>query len=116
MNETKYAVVISTVPSMDVAREIAHDLVENMLAACVNIAPKMTSVYEWDGKIVVEKEVLLLIKTKVSFLDKLIERIEEIHPYDTPEVVAIPILAGNKTYLDWIDSAIDPMKKSEEDS
>jgi len=116
MDEPKYAVVISTVPSMDVAREIAHDLVENMLAACVNIAPKLTSVYEWDGKIVMEKEVLLIIKTKIQFLDKLIERVEEIHPYDIPEVIALPILKGNKAYLGWIDSAIDPMREPEEES
>ncbi len=113
-DDSGYIMVFSTVPSLDVAREIARDLVENLLAACVNIIPSVSSIYEWDGKVVDEYEALLIIKTKEKILQKLIERIEEIHPYDTPEVIALPIRAGNQAYLDWINSAIDPMSSMEE--
>jgi len=112
---SEYLIVFSTVPSVEVGTEIARDLVENMIAACVNIVPRIKSVYEWDGEIVEENESLLIIKTKQLFMDTLIERISEIHPYDIPEIIAMPVVEGNREYLNWIDSAIGPIIEPEEE-
>ena len=113
--ETTYVVVLSTVPSVEIGLEIAHDLVENLLAACVNIIPRIMSVYEWEGEIREDEEALLIIKTRLMYVDNLIERIMEIHPYDIPEVIALPVVEGSSEYLEWIDSVIGPMIPPEDD-
>ena len=96
-------IVLVTAPDQSTAEKIANALVERNLAACVNILPGMRSIYRWEGKIHDEGEVLMLIKTRREIFDPaLISYIQELHPYQTPEIIALPILMGEPTYLDWI--------------
>nr|7L85_A Chain A, BG505 SOSIP-T33-31A [Human immunodeficiency virus 1]7L85_D Chain D, BG505 SOSIP-T33-31A [Human immunodeficiency virus 1]7L85_F Chain F, BG505 SOSIP-T33-31A [Human immunodeficiency virus 1]7L85_H Chain H, BG505 SOSIP-T33-31A [Human immunodeficiency virus 1]7L85_J Chain J, BG505 SOSIP-T33-31A [Human immunodeficiency virus 1]7L85_L Chain L, BG505 SOSIP-T33-31A [Human immunodeficiency virus 1]7L85_N Chain N, BG505 SOSIP-T33-31A [Human immunodeficiency virus 1]7L85_P Chain P, BG505 SO len=95
-------VVLITVPSALVAVKIAHALVEERLAACVNIVPGLTSIYREEGSVVSDHELLLLVKTTTDAFPKLKERVKELHPYEVPEIVALPIAEGNREYLDWL--------------
>ena len=96
-------IVLVTAPSTEKAREIALDLVQKKLAACVNIVSPITSIYLWDGKIQDEQETLLIIKSRSDlFEDDLVTAIRAIHPYQVPEIIALPIEMGTKDYLDWI--------------
>ena len=99
---TPYVVVLITAPSKEVAREIARALVERKLAACVNIIPMIESIYAWEGKIEQDEEVLLLVKTREELLDALVPAAVALHPYDQPEVIALPIVTGSESYLAWI--------------
>lgn len=99
-------VALVTAPSTDVGRDIAHALLDRKLAACVNIIPSMTSLYTWEGELCVDEEVLLIIKTTTSAFDALTTAVEEIHPYDVPEIIALPLAGGSKDYLDWINEVV----------
>ena len=99
---TDYIVVFVTAKSEKEAEKIAQVLLKEKLAACVNIAPGLKSVFRWKGKISAEVEVLLMIKTKDRLFEKLKKKIIEIHSYDVPEIIALPILAGFEKYLDWL--------------
>ena len=94
--------VLSTAPDRATAERIAGTLVEERLAACVNIVPGVTSVYRWKGKIERDAEVLCLIKTRGSLLAKLSRRLTALHPYDVPEVIALRISGGAPPYLKWL--------------
>jgi periplasmic divalent cation tolerance protein len=96
-----YLVVLVTCPP-DRAEPLAQTLLREKLVACVNILPTMTSVYCWKNELCRDEEVLLLIKTRQNLFETLRERIVEIHPYEVPEVIALPILAGHLPYLKWI--------------
>ena len=100
---SKYIVIYCTVPSKDVGKNIAYHLVENKLAACVNILPGITSIYYWQGKQCEDEELLLIIKSKDSLFEKVKESILSNHPYDVPEIITLQIKEGNKPYLDWIN-------------
>lgn len=95
-------VVYCTSPR-DQSGAIARELLERRLVACVNITP-VRSLYRWEGHICDDEEDLLIIKTKQSLVDDLIETITTIHPYDTPEVITIPLSNGYQKYLDWVAS------------
>ncbi|RPI84375.1 MAG: divalent-cation tolerance protein CutA [Chloroflexi bacterium] len=96
-------VVLITVPSREVGKTIAYSLVEKRLAACVNILPGMTSIYTWEKAVQEEEEVLLVVKTRAEiFEEEFIPAVKAIHPYDVPEIIALPIVKGWKPYLDWI--------------
>jgi periplasmic divalent cation tolerance protein len=95
-------VVLVTAGSLAEAQSIATALVEERLAACVNIVGPIESVYRWGGKIQREQERLLLIKTRSSSFDRLAARVHELHSYDTPEVIAVPITTGSHAYLQWL--------------
>ncbi|CAG0896644.1 unnamed protein product [Cyprideis torosa] len=97
-----HSVAYITVPNEAVAKKLAHDLVKGKYAACVNIIPKITSVYEWEDKIEEDSELLLMIKTRTTRIDDLIAFVTKNHPYEVPEVISLPIVKGNKPYLDWI--------------
>ena len=84
------------------ARMIAHALVEARLVACVNILDPMTSVYWWDGKVCEGQETVLIAKTNASHVDALIARVRDLHSYDCPCIVSVPIDGGNPAFLDWI--------------
>jgi periplasmic divalent cation tolerance protein len=99
---TDSIVLFCTCPNEDEARRIAEGLVESRLAACVNLLPGMESIYRWEGEVETAREVLLLIKSKAERWDELRARITELHSYDTPEIIAIPITAGSEKYLNWI--------------
>ncbi|MBM3783022.1 MAG: divalent-cation tolerance protein CutA [Acidobacteria bacterium] len=100
---TDKLIVLSTCPSIDEANRLARGLVEERLAACVNLIPGARSVYRWQGAIEESDEVLLIIKTRRDLLDKLGKRLSQLHTYEVPEAIAIPILDGLPAYLDWLD-------------
>ena len=97
----KYISIFVTVPNMKVANKITEFLVENKLVACVNIIPKIKSVYWWENKICKSNEHLLVGKTIKSNFNKIVKEIKKIHPYEVPEIVCVDITA-NKDYLNWI--------------
>ncbi|MBI4209767.1 MAG: divalent-cation tolerance protein CutA [Deltaproteobacteria bacterium] len=96
-------VVLSTIGSHRKARVLASALVKERLAACVNIVSGVRSVYIWKNRFCEDREFLLVIKTSKARLNRLIARIEEIHPYELPEVIALPIDVGARKYLRWIE-------------
>ena len=98
-----YFVLYITAGNQEEAGEIAKKLVEERLAACANIIPRIESVYWWKGKVRNEKETLILAKTREGLVDRAIERVKGIHSYDVPCVVALPIAGGNEDYLKWVE-------------
>jgi periplasmic divalent cation tolerance protein len=100
MSETM--VVLVTAPTAEKAAEIARVLVEEKLAACGNVLPGIRSIYAWQGEIHDEAEALLLLKVPRKRLQELSDRVVKLHPYEVPEVVALPIEGGNEKYIDWI--------------
>jgi|TARA_B100000745_G_scaffold5089_1_gene4195 periplasmic divalent cation tolerance protein len=97
-----FAVVLVTTPDMDLARRLAKAALEAKLAACANIVPAVESHYWWKGKLESSDEVLLIFKTRQQLLPKLERAVREIHPYDTPEFVALPLTTGSRKYLAWL--------------
>lgn len=96
-------VVLITTPSMEVARQIARHLLEQKLAACVNILPGVQSLYTWEEKIQEEEEILLIVKSRADlFEDGLLPAVQANHPYQVPEVIALPVVKGLDSYLNWI--------------
>ena len=104
---TRYRMVFVTASSAREARAIALSLLKSKLAACASILPKVSSSYWWKGKILSASESLLVIKTKGSAVRAIIRRVKKLHSYSVPEVIAVPIVAGNRDYLDWIDGSIN---------
>ncbi len=98
----EYCLVLSTCPEGEVAEALSRFLVEERLAACVNVLPALTSVYPWQGAIEIGKETLLLIKTEKSLYPRLETRLRERHPYELPEIIAIPMERGLPDSLQWI--------------
>lgn len=94
--------VYCTVPNDFSANLIATSLVDEQLAACVNIIDSITSVYRWEGQVQTDKELLLIIKTQKSKFDALKEKILSLHEYSVPEIVAVPVELGHDEYLKWI--------------
>ncbi|HEX7976340.1 MAG TPA: divalent-cation tolerance protein CutA [Anaerolineales bacterium] len=102
MNSQKIVVLI-TVPSVEAGRQIARTLLELKLAACVNILPQVHSLYTWQGEIHDDDETLLVVKTRAELFEaRLVPAVKAIHPYEVPEIIALPIQAGSTDYLDWI--------------
>jgi periplasmic divalent cation tolerance protein len=97
-------VVLVTTPTPERAAEIARTLVEERLAACGNVVPGLRSIYRWEGKVQEDAEALLLLKTTRGRFEALRERVLALHPYDVPEVIAVPVEAGSAPYLAWIAS------------
>lgn len=101
-SDGKIVVLVTTSDAEDASR-IARALVDEKLCACVNVVGPIRSVFKWEGKVCDEAEALLVIKTRGALFDRLCGRIRELHSYDVPEVIALPIVAGNDAYLRWID-------------
>jgi len=99
---TDALLVFTTLPSADKAAELAKVVVEERLAACANLLPAIRSIYHWQGKLQDENEVLVLLKTRAEHLERLKLRILELHPYEVPEVLAVPVESGYQPYLDWL--------------
>lgn len=100
-----YIIVLTTCSSSATASSIAETVVGDKLAACVNIIKGVESVYQWQGKIKHDEEFLLLIKTRMALFTQLRQNILEVHDYELPEIIAVPIEAGEQNYLNWIQSA-----------
>ena len=95
-------VVMITAPDADTGRRLAHALVSEGLAACVNLVPGIRSIYRWEGEVREEEEVLLLAKTRSDRCAALAARVRDLHPYDLPEVVVLPASGGSRDYLEWV--------------
>jgi uncharacterized protein involved in tolerance to divalent cations len=100
--QTDACVVLVTTPSAEVSHALARSLVTSQLAACVNILPAVTSVYSWQGALQEDSEQLLVVKTRRQLLSNLNAAVLRLHPYDTPEVIALPVTAGSRAYLRWL--------------
>lgn len=99
-------VVLSSVGRAEDAERIARALVERRLAACVNVVPGLVSVFRWKGNVEKDEEWLLLIKTRRERLPALREALAALHPYELPELLALPVEAGSPAYLEWLDESV----------
>ena len=104
-----HAVVLVAAGSRDEARAIAMALVERQLAACVQLLP-IQSVYVWEGEVVDDDEILLLVKTRADAFDEIVEAVRSLHSYEVPEIVLLDVAAGDQPYLDWIDGRVPPTR------
>ena len=100
---SEFIVVFVTSGSEEEALKIAHSLVQEHLAACVNLVSPIRSIYRWEGKIWDEREWLLTIKTKRDRFDDLEKHIKSLHSYSTPEIIALPVVEGSSSYLKWVE-------------
>ncbi|MDQ3037357.1 MAG: divalent-cation tolerance protein CutA [Myxococcota bacterium] len=98
-------VILCTVPSVEVGEALGRGLVEAGLAACVNVVPGLLSIYRWEGEVQVDREAQLLIKTRASLLEPVSEHVRASHPYEVPELLALPSAGGSEAYLAWIRSS-----------
>ena len=106
MEESAYIVLFITASGSEEARKIAEALLNQRKVACVNIVPKVSSLFWWQDKLDSAEESLLIIKTKASQLDEIVRLVKELHSYDVPEIIALPIVGGNQDYLDWIGKEV----------
>lgn len=99
-------VVLTTAPDRAVAESLATHVVEERLGACANIVPGVTSIYRWEGTLQRDTELLLLIKTTAGSVRALRDRIVELHPYDVPEVLSLPVAEGHGPYVNWVADSV----------
>ena len=99
-------VALVTVPTMDEAARLGRALVDERLAACANLVPGIRSIYRWQDSVHDDPEVLLVIKTTAPMWDKLMHRVVELHSYETPEVLALPVVDGAPAYLHWLRAQV----------
>ena len=104
---TEILTVLCTCPDVATARELAGKLVERRLAACVNILPEIRSIYRWRGEVHDDSEALMVVKTTRLAYGRVESWLLEHHPYDVPEVLALPVQAGSEDYLDWVLGEIE---------
>jgi periplasmic divalent cation tolerance protein len=102
-----YRIVLTTVSSIDEAKRIARALVEERLAACVNISPGVESIYRWQGAVEETSEVLLIMKTRVEKLTAIEKAVRRLHSYDVPEFLVLPVDHGSVAYLKWLDESLE---------
>ena len=102
----EHCLVLCTCGDDATAEKLAHGLVEAQLAACVNIVPGLTSVYSWQGRVRADRECLLIAKTRCERFPQLRDYLRSHHPYELPEIVALPVAAGSSDYLAWIDASV----------
>jgi periplasmic divalent cation tolerance protein len=98
-------IVLITASSKEEAVNIGRALVDEHLGACVNVVPEVFSLFFWEGKTQNAREALLIVKSRLSLLDKIIARVKSLHSYSVPEVIALPIIAGSQEYLDWVKAS-----------
>ncbi len=99
-------VVLVTAPSAEKATELGRLLVSERVAACANVLPGIRSIYRWEGKVQDEPEALILLKTTRARFEALRDRVLALHPYQVPEVLALPVEAGSEKYLEWIGAEV----------
>ncbi|CDO65767.1 cutA, putative [Plasmodium reichenowi] len=105
-HDSPFIAVYVTTPSKEVAEKISYVLLEEKLVSCVNIIPGILSLYHWKGEIAKDNEVLMMIKTKKHLFDEIVKLVKSNHPYEIPEVIAVPIEHGSKDYLDWVNNSV----------
>ena len=105
MKNNGFFVILSTCPDTGTAERLGTALVEESLAACVNVVPGLRSIYRWNDAVQSDEEVLMLIKTTAARLEAARLRLVELHPYEVPEVVALPVADGHHAYLAWVSSS-----------
>ena len=103
---SEYVVVMTTVNEIEVAETLAKQMIESELVACVNVVPATRSFYKYDGRFHDEQECLLLMKTRSEKYADLENALNKVHPYDVPEILALPILKGSTSYLAWLDGSV----------
>jgi len=103
---TDLQIVLCTVPDQETAEMIASALVSERLAACVNILPGVTSLYRWQGSVEQSEELLLIVKTRQAVWPMLEAQIQALHPYELPEIIAVPIKTGEAEYIQWLENSI----------
>jgi len=106
IEESAYIVLFVTVSNSEEAHQIAKVLLSQRKAACVNIMPRISSLFWWQDKLDSAQESLLIVKTKASLLNQIVTLVREIHSYEVPEIIALPIIGGNQDYLEWIDKEV----------
>lgn len=106
MEEAGPVVVMITTADEEEAHRIAELLVNQRKVACVNIVPRVDSLFWWQGKPVSAQESLLIIKTQASLLPEIVSLVKEAHSYEVPEIIALPIIGGSEDYLKWLDSEV----------
>jgi len=106
MEESAYIVLFITTATAEEAQQISKVLLNQRKAACVNIVPKVSSLFWWQDKLDSAQESLLIVKTKASQLNEIIKLVKELHSHDIPEIIALPIVGGNQDYLEWIDKEV----------
>lgn len=102
-----YVVIFITTGADEEAQLISRVLLEQKKAACVNIIPEVNSLFWWKSKIDSSRESLLVVKTKASLVDEVVQVVKEVHSSDVPEIIALPIVGGSRDYLDWIDKELE---------
>jgi periplasmic divalent cation tolerance protein len=105
MKKTDRIIILITVGSEEEAHRIAESLVKGEKAACVNIVPRVDSLFWWEDELDSARESLLLVKTKASLFPEIVEMVKRTHSYEVPEIIALPIIAGSEDYLKWLDIA-----------
>jgi uncharacterized protein involved in tolerance to divalent cations len=103
---SEHCLVLSTVATPEDGERLARALVERRLAACVNVLPQVSSYYRWKGDVQRDEERLLVIKTRTDRFEDLRRVLVDLHPYEVPEVIALPIAAGHAAYLAWLDESV----------
>lgn len=101
-SDTATRVVLVTLPDEAAAEELVRRLVEERVVACGNIVPGVTSIYRWQGVVERAREVLVVFKTTAEGVEGLVRRVPELHPYDVPEVLVLPVTAGHGPYMQWV--------------
>lgn len=112
---TRHMTVFMTAPNEEEGARIARALVEERLVACVNIIPKIRSIYRWEGKVWDEAEVMMIGKTESTLAPAVVARVRELHSYEVPEVICLPVETGSGDYLDWIAESVDIPTGAEEE-
>ena len=106
MKEASKVVVMITTATEEEAHRIAGLLVNRRKAACVNIVPRVDSLFRWQGKLDSAQESLLIVKSKASLLPEIVSLVKGVHSYEVPEIIALPIISGNEDYLNWMESEV----------
>ncbi len=107
MKEASKVVILITTATEEEAHSIAELLLNQRKAACVNIVPRVNSLFRWQAKLDSAQESLLIVKSRASLLPEIIEMVKGTHSYEVPEIIALPIISGNEDYLNWIDSVLE---------
>lgn len=104
-----HCIVLCTVPDAATGETLARALVEARLAACVNVLPGLTSIYRWQDRLHQDSELLLIAKTRRDHFTDLCTTLRSLHPYELPEIIAVPVIDGLPAYLGWIDQNLEPL-------